>query len=597
MPDLGVLPHWDMTTVFPSLEAPELAAAFEKLKAEIRGLVPLFDKHAVRRSTDGAVDAARAAAFDEVTNRLNTLYRSTITMRGFVNAFVTTDAANDLAQSLASELRAARVTLSQLQTRYTAWVGTMDAEALLRQSQLARDHEYLIRQSQEYARHQMPEGEEDLAAELSPAGVAGWARLHSDVTSLLTVSLNVRGEEKTLPMSAVRALANEPERDVRRAAFEAELKAWEAVSVPLAAALNGVKGSQRVLRSRRGWADDVEPTLIDNGIDRTTLEAMQQACVESFPDFRRYMRAKARTLGLERLTWYDLSAPVGSANRCFTWPEAEAFITEQFGVYSARMADFADRTFRERWIDAEPRAGKEGGAFCMELRPGESRVLLNYDGSFNSVSTLAHELGHAYHNLNLEPRTPLQDLTPSTLAETASIFCETLVVDAALEHASRDERMALLEASLQRDLMVVVDIHSRFLFEKAVFERRARRELTPREFCEQMTAAQLGTYGDALDPGALHPYMWAVKGHYYGPTFYNYPYTFGLLFGLGLYAQYKRDPDTFRGGYDELLSLTGMADAVALAGRFGIDVRRVDFWRSSLDVIRGTIREFETLAA
>jgi oligoendopeptidase F len=204
-------------------------------------------------------------------------------------------------------------------------------------------------------------------------------------------------------------------------------------------------------------------------------------------------------------------------------------------------------------------------------------------------------LGHAYHNLNLETRTPLQSDTPSTLAETASIFCDTLSFEAALQEASGPERLALLEASLQRDLLVVVDIQSRFLFERAVFEQRARRELSPRELDELMLGSQRQTYGDGLDTDQLHPKMWAVKGHYYGPTFYNYPYTFGLLFGLGLYARYQEDPDRFRAGYDDLLASTGLADAATLARRFGFDTRALDFWRSSLDVIRNRITEFESL--
>jgi oligoendopeptidase F len=286
---------------------------------------------------------------------------------------------------------------------------------------------------------------------------------------------------------------------------------------------------------------------------------------------------------------------MGQESRTYAWPDAEAFIHTQFGRYSERMAAFAEHSFREGWIDAEPRPGKEGGAFCTSVRPGESRVLMNYDFSFNSVSTLAHELGHAYHNLNLAERTPLQCDTPSTLAETASIFCETLSLEAALAEAAGAERLALLEASLQRDLLVVVDIHSRFLFEKAVFERRAHRELTPRELDELMLSAQRETYGDGLDRDLLHSKMWAVKGHYYGPTFYNYPYTFGLLFGLGLYSHYTKDPERFRVGYDALLSSTGLADAATLAARFGIDIHGLSFWRSSLDVIRARVAEFESL--
>ncbi|MFN3651881.1 MAG: M3 family oligoendopeptidase [Armatimonadota bacterium] len=591
----GALPHWDMTPIFPGLDSPELAAALERAREDVADLGRLFDRHQVRGTDDGAVTPEIAAAFDEVTGRLNARLQENRVLGAYLNCFVSIDAADDRAQSLLSELRALSVPLNQLGTRYTAWAGTLDTDALLQASQTARDHEHAVRRAGYLARHQMPEGEEALAAELQPAGLNGWARLHNDVTSLLTVTLTLRGEEQTLPMSSVRALANDPDRSVRQGAYEAELRAWDEVTVPLAAALNGIKGFQRSLRARRGYGDDVEPTLIVNGIDREILEAMQAACVESFPDFRRYMGAKARALGVERLAWFDLHAPLGTASREYTWDDAEAFIREQFGRYSERLAGFADRSFRERWIDAEPRPGKEGGAYCTGLRPGESRVLMNYDNSFNSVSTLAHELGHAYHNLNLAERTPLQRQTPMTLAETASIFCETLAFEAALKDAGPEERLGLLETSLQRDLMVVVDIHSRFLFEKGVFERRGRRELTAAEFSELMLETQAQTYGDGLEPERRHPYMWAVKGHYYGPTFYNYPYTFGLLFGLGLYARYQGDPDGFRQGYDDLLSSTGLADAATLAQRFGIDVRSIDFWRSSLDVIRGNISEFEKL--
>jgi oligoendopeptidase F len=320
---------------------------------------------------------------------------------------------------------------------------------------------------------------------------------------------------------------------------------------------------------------------------------MQQACTETFPAFRRYMAAKARALGLEKLAWYDVSAPLGGESKRWSWAEAEQFIITNFGRYSERMANFAKRTFDERWIDAGQRVGKVGGAYCAPLRAGESRVLMNYNGSFNSVSTLAHELGHAYHNLNMEHRLPLQRSTPSTLAETASIFCETLAFDGAMAVAAEADQLVLLDTVLERNLMVVVDIHSRFLFEKSVFAKRAERELTITEFKELMTAAQIATYGEDME--CLHPFMWAVKGHYYGPTFYNYPYTFGLLFGLGLYAKYQQEPEAFRADYDNFLSSTGMADAVTLGQRFGADVESVDFWRSSLRVITRQIEEFEGL--
>jgi oligoendopeptidase F len=224
---------------------------------------------------------------------------------------------------------------------------------------------------------------------------------------------------------------------------------------------------------------------------------------------------------------------------------------------------------------------------------------MNYDGSFDSVQTLAHELGHAYHNANLASRPPLLRPTPMALAETASIFCETIMVQAGLEGAGDRERLALLNVDLLGATQVVVDIDSRFRFESELFRRRADAPLSVQELSDAMTAAQAQTYGDGVDPATYHPWMWAVKPHYYSvhSHFYNWPYCFGLLFGIGLYARYLADPVAFRADYDDLLSATGMLDARELASRFGIDLCDLGFWRSSLDVIRARIDDFVALAA
>jgi oligoendopeptidase F len=588
-----ILPVWDMTTVFPSMDSAEFEAGFNAVTGGIDSLVALFDKHNVARRTTSEADDAFVAAYEEVIDALGSLQDRLRTLAVYISCFTTTNAQDELAKSRESLLNTRMVALNKLYTRLNAWVGTTDVDALISKSETAKSLEFAVRRAAFLAVHQMAAGEEDLASELASPGISGWAKLHGNLTALLTADVTVNGETRKLPMSAIRSMATDADRAVRKAAYEAEIAAWETAALPLAAALNGVKGYQQVVRRRRGFTTDVEPTLFANGISQKTLDAMQQACTETFPAFRRYMAAKARALGLEKLAWYDVSAPLGGESKRWSWAEAEQFIITNFGRYSERMANFAKRTFDERWIDAGQRVGKVGGAYCAPLRAGESRVLMNYNGSFNSVSTLAHELGHAYHNLNMEHRLPLQRSTPSTLAETASIFCETLAFDGAMAVAAEADQLVLLDTVLERNLMVVVDIHSRFLFEKSVFAKRAERELTITEFKELMTAAQIATYGEDME--CLHPFMWAVKGHYYGPTFYNYPYTFGLLFGLGLYAKYQQEPEAFRADYDNFLSSTGMADAVTLGQRFGADVESVDFWRSSLRVITRQIEEFEGL--
>lgn len=589
------LPHWDMTVVFPGLESPEFDAAFREVVSDIDALAGFMDEHAIERRPTVDVGPETVATFEELIGRFNALYESSGTVNAYVHTFVSTDSRNTVAQARRSELQQQYVKLSQLSTRFTAWIGSLDVEKLIETSEVAREHAFTLREAKIRAGHLMEPALEDLVAEMGPVASSAWARLHNTVTSQITVPFERDGVTEDLPMTVIRNLAYDEDREVRRQAYEAELAAWKVVQVPLAAALNSIKGETNLLTQRRGWESPLALAVFNNNIDMETLDAMMSAARASFSDFRRYLDAKARALGIEKCAWYDLLAPVGSSTADWDYEAGREFLVAQFRSYSDRLADFADRAYRENWIDAEPRAGKVGGAFCMALRADESRVLANYQPSYDGVSTIAHELGHAYHNFCKAARTPLQKATPMTLAETASIFCETIIREPALRQANEDEQLAILESSIQNSCQIVVDISSRFEFERAVFERRKARELSTDEFCELMLESQRNTYGDGLDQNALHPYMWAVKGHYYGPTFYNFPYMFGLLFGLGLYARYERDPESFKSGYDDLLSSTGMADPATLADRFGIDIRSTDFWSSSLDVVRADISRFEEL--
>lgn len=591
------LPHWDLSNIFPSLESAEFEQGFAKVVARVNALAELFDEYHIARAPDAVTNAETARVFDLVLDTYNATFDETRPVMAYIQSFVATDSRNALAQARASALQIHLVTLSKLGARLVAWLGSLDQDTLVAQSATARAHEYALSRARVEAAHQMSPVEEELAMELNLSGGSAWARLHGNVTSQIMVEVELDGATQTLPMSAARNLASDARRETRARAYYAELAAWEKHAVPLAAALNSIKGQMNTLSARRHWATALDQAIFDAAIDRATLDAMLFAARESFPAFRRYLRAKARALHVEQLAFYDLFAPLGADTRVWSYDDARDFILTQFGTYSEKMQGLARRAFDENWIDAEPRVGKRDGAFCMSVRAGESRVLSNFKPTFGGMSTLAHELGHAYHNLVLAPRTSIQRDTPMTLAETASIFCETIVKQAALREADAAEQLAILENSLQGSCQVVVDITSRFLFESRVFDGRRAREWSARELCDLMLDAQKETYGDGLDPNALHPYMWAAKPHYYRDSmaFYNFPYMFGLLFGLGLYAQYQQNPSEFKTNYDALLSSTGMADAATLTARFGFDIRQPDFWRASLKTIEQEIERFEDL--
>jgi oligoendopeptidase F len=586
-------PRWDLTPIFPGLDDRAFTGALEGVYAEVDRLAALYDEHDIRACEPRAVTDADVAAVDAVLASTNHLQAELRPVATYLYALASTDSRDDEAAARHVELQTRAAQLAPLGKRLGAWLASLDVETLIARSPLAGEHAFALRKAAENAELQMSEQEESLAGALAPSGSLAWQRLHGDVSSQLMV--DVGGER--VPMAFARGLATHPDAARRRASYEGELAAWATVAVPLAAALNGAKGELGVLNRRRGFTDDLEPALRTNNVDRETLDAMTDAVVASLPVFRRYLRAKARLLShAGGLPWWELMAPVGRAEPV-PWTGATDRVRDAFSGYSPGLAALANRAFAENWVDAETRDGKQGGAYCAGVESDVSRIMMNFDGSQDSISTLAHELGHAFHNVALAPRTPLQRRLPMALAETASIFCETLLFEHAARAATDDqERLSLLDTHLVGATQTVVDIHSRFLFETELCARRRRTALSVADLKAAMLDAQDAAYGDGLDPAYRHEYMWAVKGHYFTP-FYNWPYTFGLLFGIGLYARYVDDPERFRAGYDDLLSSVGMADAAALAGQFGFDIRRRGFWAQSLAVLEAHIDDYERLSA
>jgi len=594
-------PRWDMTNVFPGLDSPQFADATmrrKKLHAELDKL--LTDLELLDAGSDPNFVGER---INTLLTEVDTLLLLENTMGAYLHSFVSTDSFNTTANRKLSEFERDSVQSDKLEIRLRSWIGKIAPllPQITSNPGLVKEHEFWLNEVAQQSRYLMSQPEEALAAELNLSGANAWQKLQGTITSQLTVDFELEGKVQTMPMPALINLRSHPDEDVRRRAYEAESKAWDSVKEPLAACLNGVKGTSVTLNQHRGRTDGIHSALDKNRIDRQTLEAMLTAMRESLPMFQQYFQAKARLLGKEKLPWWDLFAPGGKTTRQYSYAEARGFVLENFNKFSPDLAAFARKAFDGNWIDAEQRPGKRGGAFCMSV-PGvkESRVLLSFDGSLDVISTLAHELGHGFHNdcMFKAGRTELQRTTPMTMAETASIMCETIVVEAVMEQAKdRDELWAILEQALTGDSQVIVDIYSRFLFESEVFKRREQAELSTDEFCEIMEYSQKQAYGAGLDERYLQKWMWTWKPHYYSSelAFYNFPYAFGLLFGTGLYAIYQQRGASFVPDYKALLAATGMGDAGTLASRFGIDIRQPDFWRGSINIIRKRVERYLAL--
>ncbi len=579
-------PRWNLSNVYPGLQSAEFTAAMAHYAEQVAALERLLDERSDELGP-GAEPAACASLLGEIVRQFNALYEQAGTLGPYIHSFVSTDSHNTLARRLDSEMELVNVRLKQLGTRLRSLMGGLAPvlDTLPPLDETVASHEFALREMADQSKYLMPDALEGLAAELSLSSTNLWSNLQGVITSQLTADFELGGEVRKLPLPALINLHSHPSEDVRRRAYEAEIALLTSVREPLAACMNGIKGTTNTLNRRRGRSDALHGPVDDSRIDRETLDAMLGAMADSFPVFRKYWRRKAQRLGK------DLWAPAGETKKAYTFGEARGFILKNFGDFSPHLENLARRAFDGAWIDAEQREGKRGGAFCMGVwAPRESRVLCNFDGSLDQVSTLAHELGHAFHNEchYAAGKTPLQSDTPMVLAETASIMCETVVMQAVLaETTDPEEQLNILETSLIGDAQVIVDIHSRYLFEKEVFERREGGELSADDLCDIMQRAQAATYGDGLDERYLHPYMWTWKPHYYRSelSFYNFPYAFGLLFGTGLYAIYQQRGDAFVPDYTDLLASTGEGRAADLAARFGIDIRGRKFWEDSLGVI------------
>ena len=471
-------------------------------------------------------------------------------------------------------------------------------EELIESDPLLKEYEFMLKQLKEDDKYSLSDQAEEVIARFNISGGGGWSDLQSYLTS--TVQAEYRGEKITL--SAVRNLAYDSDPQVRKDAYEAELACYDKIKDSVAFALNNIKLQVINAAQMRGFASPLAETLYKSRLQKETLDALMESIKEYLPMFRSYMKAKAEYLGHENgLPWYDLFAPVGGGEgRKFTAEEARNYLVELFGGFDQDLADMIARAFDEEWIDFYPREGKVGGAFCAGLPlQKQSRILTNFDGTLSDVDTLAHELGHAYHNLNIEDHRILNSDYTMPVAETASTFNENVVMGAAVAGATEPaERFALLEGQLMEVNQIICDIYSRYLFETAVFQRRAGEFMFADELSKIMLDAQKQAYGDGMDQDVRHPYMWVCKGHYYstGNSFYNFPYAFGGLLARGLYAKYKEEGAAFVPKYREMLHATPVTSCEGAAMIAGIDLTKKEFWQMSLKSYEKEINEYIQLA-
>ncbi len=517
-------------------------------------------------------------------------------LSAFPRLIVSTDVKNQEASANLGRVMAFVPVKSKIDVKVANYLKDCDLDDLCTKSEIIKTYKYYLSALKSKTEHMLSENEEVLIAELNLSGGNAWSKLALSLPANLLVDIELEGKTQKLPLAQVRNLAFSSDKEIRKVAYFAELEAYKQIEDVQAMCLSNIKMQSSTVSKKRGFKSILDEMCDHNRISKETLDALLSAMDDYLVHFRRYLSKKAEYLGHKKgLPFYDLFAPVGEFSKTYTYEEAQEIVLENFRSFSSKMENVAKRAIENKWIDVEPREGKRGGAFCSNLNfINESRIMLNFTGSFGNVTTMAHELGHAYHGSVLASEPNLNWSYTMPVAETASNMCETILTQNFMEKLSDSEKLGLLESNISDANQVVTDIFSRFKFETEVINQTHDKTLSSEELCALMVKAQKETYGDAMNYEYLHPYMWANKSHYYstGLHFYNYPYAFGSLFSLGLYSKYLENKEEFVKKYDDLLIETGKNTCEEVAKVMDIDITKKEFWTTSLEQIKKDIDLF-----
>lgn len=593
---------WNLASIAPVPSSAEFRIQLDNCKNRLA-------KFAASTNSLPAVDAqpASIAGWVKLIAEYEQIDAQVTEFKALIECYAAADAENKQYQQLQAELSTLTPLREQIATNIEfAFKDATDEgfAALLAAAPELQRNEYFLATRRRNASFRLPKPQELLAADLAVDGLHGWGRLFDRLSG----SLKIQVQEKGTPVtkSPGQVLFNSPQRSVRENNFFAADAAWATIADTCADAINHIAGTRLTTYRHIGLRDHLEAPLRANRMTRETLDCMWSTITASKSVLKDYLTKKAQLLGLERLAWYDMSAPLpqfpgaGSADE-ISFDEACTQIIDAFRQFSPDFGDFARMALTERWIEAENRPGKHQGGFCTGFPVArQSRIFMTYTNSADSMSTLAHELGHAYHSWVLRDQPVFLQDYPMNLAETASTFAEAVLGEQRFQRARSDyERLQMLDAMLSDSVTFLMNIHARFVFEDQFHRDRLKGELTADQLNALMENAQKTAYLDSLAEGGWNPRFWVSKLHFYitGLPFYNFPYTFGYLLSLGVYAIAQDSGGEFADTYRKLLIATGCKDAEdTVRTTLGFDLRKPDFWTKSLNIIADRVRQFVSLS-
>lgn len=591
-------PTWDLESVF---SGGSKSVDFENFRDKIKqDLAVLATK---LQSLPKVLDSSTLGAWKDFILSLQQLYENAELLTSFAHCLVSQNMEDAEAHKLESEGDTIVAEIQKLKVGLEALSLTQKGsewKLLLSQPEVEPISTFLD-EMRELARRKMPLELESLALDLSVNGYHAWNRFYDKMAGELRVTFEEADRAETLSLGQLATKMSDPDRNVRHQAFRKMTGAWESRAELAAMNLNALAGYRLTLYKNRKWDNDLFEPLWLQRLQQGTLDSMWRVIAKETHRLKPYIDAKKRILGIDKFSWWDEFAPVGGSDTTYSYDEAADFVVQKTKPFSAHLSNFFSHAIKNNWVEAEDRPGKAGGAYCTGLGPKkESRVFMTYAGTYENLLTLAHELGHAYHGWVLKEKPYFATLYPMTLAETASIISELIVTDAALREATeRNERLMLLDQKLQQSYVFFCDLHCRYIFERSFYQERAQGMVTRERLCELMIDAQRKAYGDLLDPSGFHPYFWCSKLHFYISElpFYNFPYTFGYLFAVGVYDRARKEGAAFADKYRALLSDSGSMSTEAVAKKhLGVDLTGETFWEDAVALATADAAEFVKLS-
>ncbi|MBP1968293.1 pepF/M3 family oligoendopeptidase [Virgibacillus natechei] len=588
-------PTWDLDVIFQGgSESEEFHTYVKNVQIEMKEL-----EEKVKTFTPSEIGGT-SESLVKLVKQLESTMKKLREASAFVSCLSAENVKDEKASLLVGKRSELQAEMGAIRTNFQQKLASIDDatwKRILKQPELTQ-LDFVLNEIRDKAKKQLPVDQEVLINDLAVDGYHAWGQMYNTIVGNMSVEIEEDGEVHSYSVGQASNKLSNPDRSVRKHVFEQLDKAWTGKADLFGQTLNHLAGFRLQTYKHRNWESVLKEPLAINRMKKETLDAMWTAIIHNKTHFVNYLQKKADLLGVEKLSIYDIGAPLTDSVKTSSYTEGAEFIIDHFREFSPKMADFAKMAFDNRWIEAEDRAGKRPGGFCTSFPDSEqTRIFMTYSGTSSNIATLAHELGHAYHQHVMNDVNGLNQGYAMNVAETASTFAEMIVADASVKNAqNKEEKRALLEDKIKRSVAFFMNIHSRFIFENRFYEERKQGLVSVKRLNELMVEAQKEAYNDSLEE--YDPNFWSSKLHFHitGVPFYNFPYTFGYLFSLGIYAHAKEKGGDFEDDYIALLRDTGSMNVEGLAEKhLNVDLTSTAFWESAIQLCVKDVEAFMEL--